>query len=123
MIEIRARHEGGGAVAGRLRLPFEMRRRSRQRATLESGEEVAVILTRGEVLRGGDRVVAGDGRIIEVVAEAESVMHVECANAEALARIAYHLGNRHVAVQVGAGWLRFVADPVLERWSRDWEPT
>ena len=115
MIEIRARHEGGGDVAGRLRLPFEMRRRSRQRATLESGEEVAVILARGEVLRGGDRVVAGDGRIIEVVAEAESVMHVECADPEALARIAYHLGNRHVAVQVGAGWLRFVADAVLAK--------
>jgi len=116
MVEIRARHEGdGGAVAGRLRLPFEMRRRSRQRATLESGEEVAVILTRGEMLRGGDRVVAVDGRIIEVVAEAESVMHVECASPEALARIAYHLGNRHVAVQVDAGWLRFVADAVLAK--------
>jgi urease accessory protein len=116
MIEIRARAGTDAAsIDGRLRLPFELRRRSRQRAVLESGEEVAVVLARGEVLRGGDRVVAQDGRVIEVVAEAESVMHVEGVGAEALARIAYHLGNRHVAVQVGAGWLRFVADPVLAK--------
>ena len=117
MIEIRARFERRGEVPlyGRLRLPFDLRQKSRQRATLESGEEVAIVLARGEVMRGGDLVVAAEGQVIEVVAERESVMHVECESAQALARVAYHLGNRHVPVQVGDRWLRFAADAVLEK--------
>ena len=119
MIEIhsrfpfRPRAEYRARVAGELRLPFERRQKSRQRATLVSGEEVAIALARGEVLRGGDWVVASDGRVIEVIAAVEDVLHVECESAEALARAAYHLGNRHVPVQVGKGWLRIGEDHVL----------
>jgi urease accessory protein len=120
MVEIRARfplkpHAAYAVkVQGALRLPFDRRTKSRQRAVLVSGEEVAIALPRGAVLRGGDWVVATDGRVIEVVAEAEPLLHVECDSPERLARIAYHLGNRHVPVQVGAGWLRLAADHVLE---------
>ena len=74
-----------------------------------------VELERGIVLRGGDCVLASDGRVIEVVAQAERVIHVECDSPQALARAAYHLGNRHVPVQVGEGFLRIAADRVLER--------
>jgi urease accessory protein len=121
MIAIRARlpmphgDSRDAAVAGRLELPFERRQKSRQRATLASGEEVAIELARGQVLRGGDRVLASDGRVIEVVAQPEKVVHVTCESPRSLARAAYHLGNRHVAVQVGEGWLRIAADAVLER--------
>ncbi|HUL95565.1 MAG TPA: urease accessory protein UreE [Usitatibacter sp.] len=120
MVEIRSRFPlkpnaaYGVQVRGQLRLPFDRRQKTRQRAQLVSGEEVAIALPRGMVMRGGDWVVASDGRVIEVVAEVERVLHVECDNAEALARAAYHLGNRHVPVQVGAGWLRLCADHVLE---------
>jgi urease accessory protein len=99
----------------RLALPFERRQKSRQRATLDTGEEAAIDLPHGQVLRGGDRVLASDGRVIEIVAEAEDVVHVTCATPQALARAAYHLGNRHVPVQVGEEWLRIAADAVLER--------
>ena len=102
-------------VHDRLQLPFDKRQKTRQRATLVSGEEVAIELPRGQVMRGGDWVVASDGRVIEVVASPEKVLHVECESPEALARAAYHLGNRHVPVQVGAGWLRIVEDHVLAR--------
>jgi urease accessory protein len=102
-------------VADRLHLTFERREKSRQRAVLASGEEVAIELPRGQVLRGGDWVVAADGRVIEVVASPERVLHVECETPEALARVAYHLGNRHVPVQVGPGWLRIADDHVLAR--------
>jgi urease accessory protein len=102
-------------LAGELRLPFDRRQKSRQRAALASGEEVAIELPRGQVMRGGDWLVASDGRVIEVVAEAERVLHVECESPEALARAAYHLGNRHVPVQVGEGWLRIADDHVLAR--------
>ena len=121
MIEIRARlslrpHDQYGLKSGdQLRLPFERRQKSRQRATLASGEEVAIELARGEVLRGGDWVVTSDGRAVEVVASPERVLHAECETPEALARAAYHLGNRHVPVQVGAGWLRIADDHVLAR--------
>ena len=101
-------------VRGRLNLPFESRQKTRLRARLESGEEVALKLPRGEVLRGGDLVAASDGRVIEVVAEPEKLLHAECAGAAELARAAYHLGNRHVPVQVGDGFLRITADHVLE---------
>ncbi len=119
MLEIRAKLKIPRAaykveVRGQLRLPFEQRQKSRLRARLVSGEEVALLLPRGEVLRGGDLVTASDGRVIEVIAEIEQLLHVECASPEQLARAAYHLGNRHVAVQVGAGFLRLAADHVLE---------
>jgi urease accessory protein len=98
-------------VKGQLRLPFESRQKSRLKTKLVSGEEVALMLPRGEILRGGDLVTASDGRVIEVVSEPEKLLHVE---SDALAKIAYHLGNRHVPVQVGEGFLRIAEDHVLE---------
>ena len=102
-------------VRGRLELPFDARQKSRLRTHLASGEEAALMLPRGEVLRGGDLVVASDGRVVEVVAAAERLLHVECAAATELARCAYHLGNRHVPVEVGKGFLRLAEDHVLEK--------
>ena len=101
-------------IRGQLTLPFESRQKSRLRTKLASGEEVGLLLPRGEILRGGDLVTASDGRVIEVVAEVENVLHVECSNAAELVKAAYHLGNRHVPVQVGDGFLRLAADHVLE---------
>jgi len=121
MVELRARlpsrpaREHGVPPADRLCLPFERRQKSRQRARLASGEEVAIDLPRGLLLRGGDWLLASDGRAIEVVAEAERLLHIECASDRDAARVAYHLGNRHVAVQVGEGWLRLPHDAVIER--------
>jgi len=116
MIEIHSRiprDAGGIDVRGTLTLAFDQRQKSRLRARLASGEEVALLLPRGTTLRGGDLVGASDGRIIEVIAEPERVLHIECGTPMALARAAYHLGNRHVPLQVGDGWLRIAADHVL----------
>jgi urease accessory protein len=99
-------------VKGQISLPFETRRTGRGGARLVSGEEVALAL-RGEMLRGGDLLVASDGRVIEVVAEPEAVLQVECESAAQLARAAYLLGERHVPVQAGEGYLRLAADPAL----------
>ncbi len=104
----------GLKVGGQLQLPFDARQKSRLRTQLASGEEVALMLPRGEILRGGDMVVASDGRVIEVQARDESVLHITCKTAGDLVRAAYHLGNRHVAVEVCDGYLRIAADHVLE---------
>jgi urease accessory protein len=95
----------------RVVLSFEQRQKSRLRAKLESGEEVALVLPRGRILRGGDRVTTSDGREIEIVGAPEKLLHIESSS---LAKVAYHLGNRHVAVQVGDGFLRIAEDHVLE---------
>jgi len=117
-VPVKPRPDYGVSVRGRLELPFELRQKSRLRTRLTDGEEVALVLPRGTVLRGGDWVVASDGRVIEIVARPESVLHVLCMSDTELVRAAYHLGNRNVPVQVGPGWLRIAADHVLEQMLR-----
>jgi urease accessory protein len=95
-------------------LPFELRRKSRLRARLSTGEEAGLVLGRGSVLRGGDLLLASDGRVVEVVAAPETLSVVHADDPLQLARAAYHLGNRHVAVQLGTGWLRYLHDHVLD---------
>jgi len=115
MVEITAKLKAAaGPAQERLVLPFALRQKSRLRARLASGEEVALMLPRGEVLRGGEHVRASDGRAIEVVAEEEDLLHVECSGPVELAKAAYHLGNRHVPVELGKGYLRLAPDHVLE---------
>ncbi|QJR11455.1 Urease accessory protein UreE [Usitatibacter rugosus] len=119
MVELRNRvFVRGVKTSARLSLTFDRRTKTRQRATLEGGEEVAIFLPRGEVLRGGDIVAASDGRLVEVIASPEAVLHVTCTSPRELARAAYHLGNRHVPVEVGEGFLRIAADHVLEEMLR-----
>jgi urease accessory protein len=113
-ITISTKAYGEGRTAARLVLPFELRQRSRLLATMDSGEEVGLMLPRGTVLRGGDRLQVSDGRLVEVVAAPEQVSIVRRADARALARAAYHLGNRHVAVQLTADSLRYLRDHVLD---------
>jgi urease accessory protein len=95
-------------------MPFELRQKSRLRTALISGEEVGLNLERGYVLRGGDCLLADDGRVIQVIAADENVSVVTSNDPWQLARAAYHLGNRHVPVQVGSGWLRYINDHVLD---------
>jgi len=95
-------------------LPFEQRSKSRLRTTLSTGEEVGLFLERGSVLRGGDLLIANDGRVVEIVAATETVSTVRASDAWQLARISYHLGNRHVPLQIGIGWVRYQHDHVLD---------
>ena len=61
----------------------------------------------------GDQLLADDGMRFSVCAAPEQVLRIECADATTLLRAAYHLGNRHVAVEVGDGYLAIEPDPVL----------
>jgi len=120
MLEIRSKLKVARAayaiqVAARLGLTFDARQKTRLRAVLDNGESVALLLPRGETLRGGDLLVASDGRVIELIALPEAVVRVACDSPRELARAAYHLGNRHIPVEVGEGWLRIAEDHVLEQ--------
>jgi urease accessory protein len=98
----------------RLVLPFGGRSKSRARVLLDNGEEAGIFLERGSVLRHGDLLLADDGRVVEVEAASETVSTVHTADGLMLVRAAYHLGNRHVALQIGPGWLRYQHDHVLD---------
>jgi urease accessory protein len=98
----------------RLVLPFDQRRKARQRARTTAGVEIGIRLSRGTVLRGGDRLRAADGTLVEVVAAHEPVSTVWSRDVRRLAQVAYHLGNRHVALEIGSGWVRYLADHVLD---------
>jgi urease accessory protein len=102
------------AADRKLRLPFGERSKSRLLARLDNDEEAGLFLERGSVLRHGDLLLADDGRVIEVEAASETVSTVHTGDAVMLARASYHLGNRHVALQIGAGWLRYQHDHVLD---------
>jgi urease accessory protein len=101
-------------VRAHLVLPFEQRQKTRHRARLSTGVEIGIQLARGTVLRGGDRLRDADGTVIEVVAAPERVSTVRSRDLQELARVAYHLGNRHVALEVGDGWVRYLTDHVLD---------
>ena len=105
-------------VRGQLQLSYESRQKRWLRTRLLSGEDFLVQLPRAEMLRGGDLLLASDEQVIEVLAAPERVLHVVCATASELARAAYHLGNRHVPVQIGSLFLRIQENHVLEEMLR-----
>jgi urease accessory protein len=99
---------------GTVHLSFDARSKSRLLLTLDSGERAALIVERGRLLRGGDRVMTEDGREVLIIAADESLLEARSDDPLLIAKAAYHLGNRHVAVQVMPDRLRFLNDHVLE---------
>lgn len=98
-----------------LTLVFELRRRARLRARLDSGAEVGWLLERGLSLKHGDRLATRDGQlVVEIRARAELLSTVETADRHLLTRAAYHLGNRHVPLQIEPGRLSYEHDHVLD---------
>jgi urease accessory protein len=105
---------GDPARAAVLTLSYDERRRSRLLATMDDGREVALMLPRGTILRHGDRLRGDGGLVVEVRAAAESLSIAATSDQHQLTRAAYHLGNRHVALEIGAGWVAYAHDHVLD---------
>jgi urease accessory protein len=118
MLTLHTKIEQADQIDGELRLPYESREKSRLRATLASGEEVAVFTVRGTVLRDGDLLKGDDGRVVRIAAATEQTYRIECDSPHALLRCAFHLGNRHTQAQIGrdgeTGYLRIRKDAVLK---------
>jgi len=99
---------------GRLTLPIEQRVRSRLRVKLDDGRDAGLFLPRGTLLRGGDLLGNDDGLVIEIIAADETVSTLHCEDITRLTRAAYHLGNRHIPLQIEKAWLRYQHDHVLD---------
>ena len=103
--------------AAHLELDWDVRQKSRFEATDSLGRSLGVFLPRGTVVRGGDVLVAEDGSMIAVRAAPQPVLVVRhCSDHGSpfdLLRAAYHLGNRHVPLQLAADHLKLEPDHVL----------
>jgi urease accessory protein len=103
--------------ASSVELDWDLRQKSRFEATDSAGRRLGVFLPRGSVLRGGDVLVAEDGSLVRVLAAPQPVLRVTACPQHGtpvdLPRAAYHLGNRHVALEVKADHLQLEPDPVL----------
>lgn len=114
MLHLTKKIVGASTVDDKLVLPFDMRQKSRLRVVLTSGKEAALFLERGHILRGGDLLSTEEGYMVQVVAADEPVYQVTANSLRELTCAAYHLGNRHVPLQIGDGWLRLEQDYVLK---------
>lgn len=103
-----------GTPAGTLTLPLEQRIKSRLRAELDDGREVGLFLERGIILRDGDMLQAEDGTVIQIRAADETVSTAKCDDPLLLARACYHLGNRHIPLQIDTDRVRYQHDHVLD---------
>lgn len=97
-----------------LTLPYELRVKSRFRANLDSGYEVGIVLPRGSVLLDGDLLRSDQGYIVKIKAANEKVSTATTSDPLLLSRVCYHLGNRHVALQISGDWIRYQHDHVLD---------
>jgi urease accessory protein len=101
----------------RVELAFDTRKKSRFRTHTLTGQEIGVVLPRGHVLEHGQLLVieGQEAQAVLIEAAQETVSEVRCDDALLLMRIAYHLGNRHVPLQIERGVLRYQHDHVLDQ--------
>ena len=98
-------------------LDWDVRQKSRFETTDSSGRSVGVFLPRGTTVRGGDVLVGADGSLLQVQAAPQAVLRITFDVAHGtpfdLTRAAYHLGNRHVPIELQADHLKIEPDHVL----------
>ncbi len=101
-------------TSGELRLPFDVRQKSRVRATTTDGVDVGIQLERGSTLADGDHLATTEGEVFVVRAEEEPVSMAVSRDPKLLLRAAYHLGNRHIRLEIGDGYVAYQPDHVLD---------
>ena len=103
--------------ASTIELDWDTRQKSRFDATNSEGEHLGVFLPRGTLVRGGDVLVAEDGSMVKVIAAPQTVLRITACTAHGspfdLTRAAYHLGNRHVPIELKPDHLKIEPDHVL----------
>lgn len=115
MLTLTTKVDSAETIYAQLVLLYEMRENSRLRTKLATGEEVAIFMPRGTILRNHDLLKSEEGRVVEIVAAHEPTYRVSCCSMHDLLRCAFHLGNRHTQTQVEETFLRILQDPVLKQ--------
>lgn len=110
--EITHLHEGDDYLD--IVVTFEERQKSRYKTQTVCGKDIGWFIERGRVLTERDALRCNDGTLIKISCAAENVTRVTSTDVLALTKAAYHLGNRHVALQVDAGFLQYQTDYVLD---------
>lgn len=113
--EIHERADGvSSPIVDVLVLDFDARQKCRLLARTAAGRDVGIFLPRGQSLQHGDMLKTTCGQLIRVDAALEALSELVSDDAWTLARAAYHLGNRHVPLQVLPDRLRYQRDYVLD---------
>jgi urease accessory protein len=108
-----------GSQADPLMLTWEAREKTRQRVRSRAGREFAIKLATGTRLPPGTMIWIGCGFHVEVAAEEEDVWVIRSVDARVLARVSYEIGNRHHAIEIGAGEVAVRHDATFEElWRR-----
>ncbi|XAO71547.1 MAG: urease accessory protein UreE [Acetobacteraceae bacterium] len=97
------------------RADYEGRFRRRMVLTLADGSDILLDLNTPRLMRDGDGLVLTDGRIIVVVAEAEALAEIRADSTDALLRLAWHVGNRHIGAMIHTDRITIRHDPVIEK--------
>jgi urease accessory protein len=116
MLEIyqRLNSESVESVDGQLTLDHLQREKGRFKAESSCGEEVRVFLERGHTLAIGEVLRSNCGKNLSVIGAVETVTYATSEDWGQFSKACYHLGNRHIKIQIGDRWLRITPDHVLE---------
>ena len=113
MLTLHTKLDHAATIDDTLVLDYDRREKCRLRVRLASGDEAALFMVRGTVLRDGDLLTGPENKVVRVQAALEPTYAIRCADPLTLTRCAYHLGNRHTPIAITAGLLRIRVDQVL----------
>ncbi len=114
MIIFNQRADALAMTAATVTLSFQQRQRSNLRVTLADGQDAGIQLPRTESLKPGDRLLSTCGLVVEVIAEPEQVSTAIITDPLVFGRACYHLGNRHVKLQIEPQRVSYLHDHVLD---------
>ncbi|MFK5947621.1 MAG: urease accessory protein UreE [Methylococcales bacterium] len=115
MIELTEIAPSDASVDDTLTIAFDLRQKSRFSATTEKGEQVGLFFSRGHILRSGTVLTGPENYNVLIKAADESVSVMRSTDTVAFSKACYHLGNRHVSLQILDAELRFLSDHVLDQ--------
>lgn len=114
MIRFTEINRSGNKAKTTLTLDYEARTKSRLLVTLDNGTKAGLFLERGVVLKQGDILSSKQGNSVMIKAAKEKVSTAHGSTQKELLLACYHLGNRHVSLEIGEGWIRYQHDHVLD---------
>ena len=118
MIKLIKKCDAAATADSMLTLPLHSRIKSRLRVTLDNGRDAGLFLERGTTLKEGDQLSSAEGYRVQIKAAVEALSVICSDDPHLLARACYHLGNRHVSVQIEPGRVSFLHDHVLDEMLR-----